>query len=70
MHVRARRLLLAVLQVTTAREVALRVRVHESNVSRWLSGESRPSLLSRIRLQSNYRIPIAAWRELVKTRVS
>lgn len=63
MKVRARRLLLAVVQRTTAREVALRCHVHESNVSRWMSGESHPSLVSRVRLQAIYRIPLAAWRE-------
>lgn len=56
-------MLLAVLCVTSAREVAARCRVHESVVSRWASGQIRPGPAAREMLErwSGYRIPAAAW---------
>jgi transcriptional regulator with XRE-family HTH domain len=56
-----RRVLLAVLQVIPGREVASRVRVHESNVSRWASGDWRPSERARYMLEEHCRIPACLW---------
>ena len=58
---RGQRLLLAVLQRTTAAEVAARCGVAPSCVSRWLGGLSAPSDVPRARLHSIYGIPAAAW---------
>jgi hypothetical protein len=60
---RGRRALLAVLQIITAQEVAARVRVHKSNVSRWASGEWKPSRRARIMLAAHLRIPAEEWAE-------
>lgn len=54
-----RRALLAVLQRTTAVYVAARCGVSPSRVSRWASGQGRPSARARARLRDNYRIPDA-----------
>jgi len=58
---RGRHLLLAVLQVTTGRDVAARCNVRQQRVSEWLNGLSKPSPGARLLLESNYRIPYDAW---------
>lgn len=58
---RGRRILLRVLQLTAAREIARRCRVHESSVTRWLSGETTPGAEHRRMLWHMYRIPVDAW---------
>lgn len=58
---RGRRLLLAVLQLTSEHEVAARCRVNQSCVSRWLTGENTPSESPRAQLAACYRIPVDAW---------
>lgn len=60
-RVRGQRLLLAVVSLSSGQEVAARVRVSKSNVSRWISGEQRPSHEHRLQLWLEYRIPVAAW---------
>lgn len=58
---RGRRLLLAVLQTTTGRDVAARCSVAQQRVSEWTNGQSKPSAAARLLLESNYRIPFDAW---------
>jgi transcriptional regulator with XRE-family HTH domain len=58
---RGRRLLVAVIQQTTAREVAARCGVVPSCVSEWLSGDARPNPRAAERLANTYRIPVVAW---------
>lgn len=58
---RGRRLLLALLQLTSARNVAARCRVSEPSVSEWASGRYVPSAPARERLERNYGIRIDAW---------
>lgn len=58
---RGRRLLLAVLQLTTGRDVAARCGVRQQRVSEWVNGLSRPSDSARLLLERNYRIPFDAW---------
>ena len=58
---RGRRLLLAVLQVTTTHDVAARCRVTHPAVSYWASGLCTPSRASRVYLERNYCIPCEAW---------
>lgn len=58
---RGRRLLLAVLQRTTAAEIAARCGVAPSNVSRWVGGLSTPADVPRARLAGIYGIPCGAW---------
>ncbi len=58
---RGRRSLLAVLQRTTALEVAARCGVTQPTVSRWASGEKNPSAAARLRLAAAYGITPAAW---------
>jgi len=62
---KARRRLLQVLQVTTAREVALRCGVHPSRVTRWASGESLPGEKPVGVLETVYGIPGRLWRQPV-----
>lgn len=52
-----RRALLAVLQRTTTIYVAARCGVTPSRVTRWASGDGRPSARARARLRDNYGIP-------------
>jgi transcriptional regulator with XRE-family HTH domain len=52
-----RRALLAVLQRTSAVYVAARCGVTPSRVSRWASGQGRPSPKARARLLHNYNVP-------------
>lgn len=54
-----RRALLAVLQRTTAAFVAARCGVTPSRISRWASGDGRPSAKARARLLHIYGIPDA-----------
>jgi len=54
--------LLAVLQRTTAREVAARCQVSPTRVSEWASGLCLPALASRERLARIYGIRVEAWR--------
>lgn len=58
---RGRRLLLAVLQATTGRDVAARCSVAQQRVSDWVNGLSKPNPAARLLLESNYRIPCEAW---------
>jgi len=58
---RGRRLLLAILQVTTATDIAARCRVHRQRVSDWASGVRAPSHRSRLSLDFNYGIPYRSW---------
>jgi len=58
---RGRKLLLAILQVTTAADVAARCRVCHPVVSEWASGLKSPSRASRRCLESNYGIPYGSW---------
>lgn len=58
---RGRRLLLAVVQVTSSREVAARAGVVKSCVSEWLSGEARPCRRAAERLEQSYGIRVEAW---------
>lgn len=58
---RGRRLLLALLQTTCAREVAARCRVSPSLVSFWSSGTNRPSEKNRTKLAELYGIPPESW---------
>jgi transcriptional regulator with XRE-family HTH domain len=57
----ARRSLIALLQVTPAREVAARCGVHPSQVSLWLSGLTTPSDVPRLRLWRIYGISPGSW---------
>jgi len=52
-----RRYLVNAVGRTTAREIARRLRVHASTVSRWLSGETRPSEAHQTQLLRTYGIP-------------
>lgn len=58
---KGRRLLLAVLQRTTATELAARCGVHRSQVSRWASGEKIPSKRVQLALEALYGIPRTGW---------
>jgi hypothetical protein len=58
---RGRQLLLAVLRITTATDVAARCRVTQQSVSDWSAGIKSPGHSSRLLLEANYRIPYAAW---------
>lgn len=61
MSAAARLALLAVLQRTTAREVALRCRVTRSCVSSWGSGKSVPSPRAQVALSDIYGIDPRGW---------
>jgi len=58
---RGRRSLIALLQVTTAREVAARCGVDPSCVSKWSSGIKAPGPTSRAKLEANYGIRAGSW---------
>lgn len=58
---RGRIALLALLQVTTARRVAERCGVHPAQVSRWASGQTVPSEVARMVLESSYGIESRSW---------
>lgn len=60
---RGRKLLLALLQRTTARDVAARCRVYPQRVADWWSGYRVPAPDARKRLESQYGIPAHAWDE-------
>lgn len=60
---RGRRLLIALLQRTTARDVAARCRVYPQRIADWLAGHKVPSEHSRRMLQANYGIPLESWDE-------
>jgi hypothetical protein len=60
--VTGRRALLAVVSLLGTREVALRVHVHHSQVSRWISGQRYPSERSQVALELHCRIPREWWR--------
>lgn len=57
----ARRALLAVLQRTSARNVAARCGVSPQAVSQWASGRTRPSPEARARLETHFAIPASLW---------
>lgn len=59
--VAGRRSLIALLQITTGREVAARCGVAPSRVSEWVSGLTRPSESSRARLWACYGISPNSW---------
>lgn len=56
-----RAVLLRVLQIIPAREVALRVHVSEMAVSYWRAGLHSPSASSRALLEQHLRIPAGLW---------
>lgn len=58
---RGRRLLIAVLQRTSATDIAARLDVHRQRVSDWVSGVRSPCPESRQCLESNYGIPVRSW---------
>lgn len=58
---RGRDSLLAVLMLTTGREVAARCRVSPSRVSEWASGRCRPSPRARAALERAYGISAGSW---------
>lgn len=58
---RAQRLLIAVTQVTTQREIAARLRCNRSAVAQWLNGYTTPSAEHRAMLWTIYRIPPNTW---------
>jgi transcriptional regulator with XRE-family HTH domain len=58
---RGRRALLAVLQRTTARELARRVHRAPSTVSEWAAGIKTPSPRARAELHACYGILPASW---------
>lgn len=58
---RGRRLLVAVLQVTTATDVGARCGVYQQRVSDWASGIKKPCDAARKQLERNYRIPYSSW---------
>lgn len=58
---RGRRLLLSVLQRTTATDVAARCGVYQQRVSEWSNGDRAPSHAARILLFANYGIPYNSW---------
>jgi len=58
---RGRVLLLAVLQRTTACDVAARCCVSSQVISDWASGRRQPCLQSRNALASQYGIPASTW---------
>lgn len=58
---RGRKLLLAVLRVTTATDVGARCNVPWQSVSQWASGQFKPNAASRECLELNYRIPRWSW---------
>jgi transcriptional regulator with XRE-family HTH domain len=59
--VSGRRSLLALLQITSGREVAARCGVHPSRVSEWASGLTAPSDVPRMRLWMIYGISPDSW---------
>lgn len=61
MMTRGQRLLLAVLQRTTEREVAARCGVTQQAVSYWLLGTQKPTEARRVRLECLYGIGARAW---------
>lgn len=58
---RGRRSLIAILQRTTAREVAARCGVAKQTVSDWLRGLTKPRRGARLALQREYGISPPAW---------
>lgn len=58
---RGRKLLIAVLQVTTATDIGARCSVYQQRVSDWASGMQKPCDAARRALERNYRIPYCAW---------
>lgn len=58
---RGRRLLIALLQRTTARDVAARCRVYPQRVTDWASGYRSPNPTARRMLELNYGLPVNAW---------
>lgn len=70
MLTRGQRLLIAVLQRTTGREVALRCRVHFTAVSQWQRGDTVPNASHRAALYVLYRIPPNAWARPREPRIS
>lgn len=65
-----RRSLLALLQRTSAREVAARCDVVPSCVSEWASGEAQPSPEAQTRLMVIYGISSYAWTIELRFRTS
>lgn len=60
---RGRRLLIALLNITTARDVAARLRVQHPCIANWSSGYRSPNERARVMLEQNYGIPRDAWSE-------
>lgn len=61
MMTNARRSLLALLQITTGREIAARCGVHPSRVTEWAAGRTTPSTVPRERLLHIYGIRPDGW---------
>lgn len=62
-YTRGRRSLIALLQITTGREIAARCRVSPSCVSEWAGGTKSPGPASRAKLASLYGIAVESWGE-------
>lgn len=58
---RGRRLLIALLQLTSARHVAARCAVYPQRVTDWVNGHRVPCSSARERLARNYGIGVEAW---------
>lgn len=56
-----RRLLIALLQITNARNVAARLRVYPQRVTDWATGHRVPCEQARRALERNYGIGSASW---------
>ena len=63
-----RRALIALMQVTSGREIAARAGVAPSRVSEWGSGLTAPSIEPRMRLWRIYGISPSAWQGSVNRR--
>jgi hypothetical protein len=64
----ARLSLLALLQITSGREIAARCGVHPSRVTEWAAGRTTPSSIPRQRLWTIYGIRPNGWgKDIVQT---
>jgi hypothetical protein len=68
-YTRGRRSLIALLQITTGREVAARCRVSPSCVSEWAGGTKSPGPASRAKLAELYGINPASWDQVNRVKV-
>lgn len=63
-----RRSLLALLQLTSGREVAARCHVSPSSVSQWASGNKNPAKATRESLERQYGIRAESWTDTESAR--